>query len=463
MTPDHDFEAIVIGAGSGGVACATGLAQGGMRRVAIIERERVGGECAYWACVPSKVLLRSEQALADAKRVPGSRPHNEVRPNFARAAAWRTAMVDQYDDADHASKLAEAHAQLLRGTAHIEGPGIVSVDGDQYRTKNIIIATGSTDEIPDIDGLQQGPYWLSRDATAAGEVPKRLVILGGGAVGIELGQMFARYGSEIVLIEAASHILSNESAGIAEIMSDVLKKDGVEICVGEKAVSATFENNAVNVQLDNGRSVSGAKLLVAAGRRARTADLGLENIGIKLDDRGNIPIDATCRAAPDVYAVGDVTGKSMFTHTAKYQSRIAVAAMFQHDCRASYEAVPRCIFADPEIAAVGATLEQARGAGIDTICARVTFDEITRPAIYFEDGAVGAIELVCDRTKERLIGGWIVGPMASEMTAFMCMAIQGDIAIDALLKVVQPYPTFSEAFYVAVDRLANAIQSDPAG
>ncbi|HEY5094586.1 MAG TPA: NAD(P)/FAD-dependent oxidoreductase [Candidatus Eremiobacteraceae bacterium] len=458
VSKDRVFEAIVIGGGSGGLAAATALKQGGMRRVAVVERERVGGECAFWACVPSKVLLRAEQPVTDGKRVPGSKPLSDERPDFAQAAAWRTTMVDQYSDAIHASELAKAHVDLLRGTARIESAGIVSVDGERYRAKHIVIATGSTDAIPDIQGLNDCPYWLSRDATAADAVPERLVVLGGGPVGVELGQMFARFGAEVVLIESSSHIIHNESAGIAEILTQLLKNDGVTISTGAKAVSVACDESSVSVHLDNGKTISASKLLVATGRKARTVDLGLELVGITVDDGGNIPIDDSCRAAADVYAVGDVTGKAMFTHTAKYQSRIAVAAILGHPEKSSYDAVPRCIFTDPEVASVGKTQEQAREAGIDAIYARVNFDEITRPALYFEDIAKGAVELIADKTTRRLIGGWIVGPMASEMTGFISLAIQSGAEFDTLLSIIQPYPTFSEAFFVAVDRLATQVK-----
>ena len=455
MSDERAFDTIVIGGGSGGVACATALTQGGQRRVALIERERVGGECAFWACVPSKVLLRSEQALADCARVPGSRRAGDPKPDFASAAAWRTSMVDGYDDAHHAAELAEAGVTLLRGAARIAGPGAIELDSKRYEGKDIVIATGSADRIPKIDGIELVPYWTSREATAATELPKRLLVLGGGAVGVELGQMFARYGCAVTLIEGGPHVLPEESETLAALLAAALGRDGIAIVTGAQVGSVAASAGAVTLRLKDGREFEAEKLLVATGRTPRTKDLGLESVGIEPSESGCITIDDTCKAADGIYAIGDVTGKAMFTHAAKYQARVAAATILGKTARASYDAVPRCTFTDPEAASVGTNVEEARKRGIDAVSANVMFDEITRPSIYFEGGAKGAVELIGDRTRKAVIGGWIVSPMASEMIGFVSVAIRTGASFDALLDVIQPYPTFSEAFYVALDRLAR--------
>lgn len=279
--------------------------------------------------------------------MPGSTFEAHAKPDFSRAAAWRTSTVDRYSDASHAADVTRAGVTLLRGSAQIAGAGAVVIDGERYAAKTIVIATGSTDQIPNVDGIERVPYWTSRDATAAGEAPKSLVVLGGGAVGVELGQMFARFGTSVILLDSGPRILSQESEGLSDLIAAALERDGVAIVATAQAQKLTSNESSVEVRLADGRAYGGARLLVVNGREPRSSGIGLESIGITLDERKCIPVDDTCTVVPGVYAIGDVTGKAMFTHVAKYQGRIAAAAILGKRVLASYETVPRCVLAAP--------------------------------------------------------------------------------------------------------------------
>jgi pyruvate/2-oxoglutarate dehydrogenase complex dihydrolipoamide dehydrogenase (E3) component len=448
------FDVIVIGAGSGGVACATALASGG-KQVAVIERERVGGECAFWACLPSKVLLRSSEPNAQSATVPGSRDARSGVPAFSVAAAWRTSMVDDYRDAEHASELTKTGVTLLRGNAMIVDRERVRVNDTEYRYKTLVVATGSEDAKAPVEGLADAPFWTTRDATSASAVPNRLIFLGGGAASVELAQVYARYGSRVTVVETAARILIEEDPGAAELIAKALENDGVVLRVASKAKQVEWHDGTARLSLDSGETIEADRLCVATGRTMRTDGFGLENTGATITD-GCLVIDETCRAAENVYAVGDVTGKALFTHVAKYQARIAAAAILGSPAKAHFDAIPRCVYTSPELAATGITREQAAKKGLRLKTARVTFDEITRPAVYSDPPVDGALELFANASTGAIAGGWMVGPTASETIGFITSAIRTAAPLANLLDVIQPYPTFSEALYVALDRLAHA-------
>ena len=436
-----NFDSIVIGGGPAGSACAFALAAGG-QRVGLVEADRVGGECAYFACVPSKALLRA------ACEAPG---------DFAAAAAWRTDVVDHYHDAGHATALAESGTILLRGHARIMAPGRVAVDVDEHTASAIVIATGSKVALPKIEGLADGrPFWTSREATAANDVPRRLTILGGGPVGVELAQIFARFGSYVTLIEAGSQLLSREEPAVAQYAAKFLVADGVDLRTGVEAQRVTWAADTHTLYLSDGTTAIAERLCVASGRKPNAEGIGVEDAGAKLDDKGAICIDETCKAADGVFAIGDVTNIEPFTHTGKYQGRIAAATILGLHARARYDAVPRCVYTSPEIAAAGVTRKSAAERNLRITSARVRLDEITRPVLYGSPPTDGGIELFADANTRTLAGGWIVSPAASEMIGFVTQAIAAATPLATLLDVIPPYPTFSEALWVACDRVAQA-------
>ena len=451
------YDVIVLGGGPAGLACAYALAAGG-KRVAIVERELVGGECAYWACVPTKALLRAAAPNAESAVVPGSREARAGVPAFAPAAAWRTSLVSDYDDGDHVRELETARIVLLRGEASIVRRGCVRLDDRELTCETIVVATGSTDTPPPLEGLRDGgAFWMSRDASAATSVPASLIVLGGGAVGVEFAQLFARFGSRVTLVEPSSHVLPSEDADAAGLLAAQLVRDGVDVRTGKKPERVTWHDDGVSVHLPGGETLVAARVAALTGRSPNSADIGLENAGVACDDRGAIRVDETCRAADGVFAVGDVTNVAPYTHAAKYQGRIAAATILGSHARARYDAVPRCVYTSPEVASVGTTRATADESGAGVLSARVDFDEVTRPVLHSDPPADGALELFADPETGALVGGWIVGPFASESIGFVTSAIVARTPLATLLDVIQPYPTYGEAFYVALDRLARSL------
>jgi len=448
---DTRYEVIVIGAGPGGEVCAAQLGKAG-KRVAIVESERVGGECSFWACVPSKVLLRSEDPYNASRRVPGSRAAVTGSPSFDQAAAWRNDSVSNYDDSDHVPFLKENNVDLIRGEAHVSERGAVQVGDAVYRYDTLVIATGSDPQIPQIEGLLNGRAWTPREATAAQRLPSRLVILGAGAVGVELSQVFARYGSKVTLLEPGPRVLTKEEPEVAALMTDMLTADGIAVLCKKKAAKVQWSESAVKVLLDDGAQIEADELLVAAGRTGRVKYFDAGALGLHIE-KGAISVDDQCRAADNVYAVGDVNGVALFTHVAKYQARIAADAILGKQTRARYDAVPRCTFTDPEIGSTGLTEKNARAKQINVTTARVDLTSAARANLYYEQPAPGFIKLVADKDARTLIGASIVGPEASEMIGIATAAIHSKIRVDELLQMIQPFPTFSEAFFYALQAL----------
>lgn len=452
-----DTDVIVLGMGPGGEYAAGTLAEAGLR-VTGVEPRLVGGECPYFGCVPTKMMIRAGNLLAEARRVPGMAGSVSVTPDWSPVARRiREEATDYWNDKVAVDRFTAMGGHFVRGHGRLTGPDQVTVstaDGDQVYVarRGIVIATGTDPAIPPVNGLADVPYWTNRDIVQAEQAPASMIILGGGAIGAELAQVFARFGTEVTVVEALPRLLAQEEPEASELVQRIFAAEGITVCTQAPAERVGYRDGLFRVQVGSA-VLTAERLLVATGRRTNLAALGVDQIGLDPSARF-VPVDASLRAAPGVWALGDITGKGQFTHMSTYQAGIVVRSILGEDVAgADYTAVPRVTFTDPEIGAVGMTEAQARDAGLSV---RVGCTEVPYSARGWihKAGNAGFIKVILDAERSVLIGATSAGPYGGEVLGFLQVAIRAQVPLATLRNMPYAYPTFYRAIEDTLKQLA---------
>jgi pyruvate/2-oxoglutarate dehydrogenase complex dihydrolipoamide dehydrogenase (E3) component len=445
------FDVVIVGGGPGGEVALNTLAKEGLR-IALVEGELIGGECSNWGCIPTKTLLRPTELQGKSMRAAGIMTPGLEWPELS---AYRDFMVSNHDDSTKVARYEGRGITVVKEWGRLAGPGRVEANGRVLEGEAVIVATGSEAVVPPIPGLVEAGFWTNREATELTEIPASAVVVGGGAVGIELAQFLARFGSRVTLVQGADRLAERETPEIGDYLFEILTADGIDVLLGVHAQAVRRENGRRIVELDDGSEAAGDVLTMAVGRRPRTQGLGLEAVGIEPTRRG-IQVDERCRAGEGVWAIGDVTGIAAFTHVAKYQGRIAAMDVLGHPAKADYRAIPRVTFTDPEVAAVGITTEdEARAHGFEP--ASVVIDlptSIARP-YTFQENPHGKFGVVVDTRRNVMLGAWAVAPLASEWIHLAVLAVRAEIPVPVLKDTIAQFPSFSEAFGAALRALPN--------
>lgn len=433
----NSFDVILLGGGSAAEVIAPRLARAG-RSVAVIEQRLVGGECPYFACVPSKALLLAARDGVD----------------WETAVSRRDEAASHRDDAEAVRRLEDDGVSVLRGRGRIAGPGRCEVDGREVGWTDLVVNTGSDPSVPPVDGLDGVPTWTSDEALAAIERPDRLAVLGGGPVGCELAQAYAAFGTRVTLVEMADRLLSGEAAFLGDRLGGVFRDRAIEVRTGVSAERAERGPDGVRLTLDDGGTVTADRVLVVTGRRPSTGDLGLDRVGVTPDDSGALELDDQCRVRGQqhLWAAGDVTGVAPFTHTANYQARVIVDAMLGHPRRADYRAIPRGVYTDPAVWCVGATPD---GPGATRLTVH-GFD-VGDSARGWLEGAQGRVEIYTDPERRVVVGAAAIGPHADSWAAELAVAVRAEVPLDVLADVVHAFPTYGEALEPPLWRAAGRV------
>ena len=448
-------DVIVLGLGVGGEEVADTLAARGLNVVGI-ESNLLGGECPYYGCIPTKMMVRGDDLLAEGRRIPGVAGESSVTPDWGPVARRiRKEATDNWDDRVAVERFEKKGGHFVRGTGRLAGPGKVSVNGIVYEaTRAIVIATGTSPAVPPIPGLREVPFWTNREAVKVERLPSTLAILGGGAIGLELGQVFARFGVKVTIIEGMSRVLAMEEPEASVVLADVLRRDGIELRLNVHANSVERKGGAIAINLDDGQQVSADALLVATGRRTNLSDIGLETVGLDPAARF-LEADDHLRLSERLWAIGDVTPNGGFTHVAIYHADIVINDILGNPVPgADYRAKPRVTFTDPEVGVAGLTEAQARKQGIN-VATGIQKASVTSRGWIHGPGNDGLIKVVADRDRGVLVGATCVGPRGGDILGIFELAIKKEIATDDLRHLMYAFPTFYRGVGEAVHNLGT--------
>ena len=436
-------QVVVLGGGVSGEAFIAALRRLDKEvRITLVENELVGGECSYWACIPSKTLLRPVEIAYRARGAHGVEATLDPEQVF-----WWRDQVAEKDDTSQVKWVTDHDAEVVRGKGVIAEPGKLDVDGRELAYDELMISTGSVPSMPPIEGLEEAEPWTSREGTSESEVPESLVVVGGGAVGCELAQFYSRLGARVTIVQSGEYLLPRIDRDAGDLLGKLFKEEGIELCLNARATKVDGGRRAgYRLHIEGRKALESSHLMIATGRRPNVEGFGLERLGVKIERQG-IVVDERLRAGEHVWAAGDVTGKGLFTHVGKYQGRVAAANLAGRDLVANYSAVPAAVFTDPQVANVG----EPEGENLVSGTWRV--DKVSRTSTFQDPKRPGFLKLFADPERKVVVAGVAVGPEAGEWIGQITLAIRAQVPVAVLRDVIQPFPTFSETIYFAAREL----------